>query len=73
MKLNITLFNFHSDEHKTIKAIKCHKPKMSDAKGATWDVTGETESGIGILCDTSWGLYGYFQQDNQWYKFRMID
>lgn len=54
-----------------VQIIKCHKPKMTDHRGRTWDtmpiILPDGTKTDGYL-DTTWGYYIYFVIDNQWYK-----
>jgi hypothetical protein len=60
-----------------MKAIKCNRPKFSNAFGRTWDecakivlTTGES---FYAWIDTSWGTWSYFQHDGRWYKVKVTD
>jgi len=56
------------------RAYKCHRPKMTNHAGRTWDSLGYVEiddKKHKAFCDTTWGWYGYFSIGELWYKFRM--
>lgn len=56
---------------RVVKVIKCHKPKMSDHRGRTWDsisVILPNGQQINGYLDTTWGHYVYFVMDNHWRK-----
>lgn len=55
-------------------SMKCHRPKMRDHRGATWDqhkiIDAKGGEHTGHL-DTSWGQFFYFPHDGQWRKARI--
>ena len=69
--LAIGNFRYTTGANFVKRAYKCNPPKLSDTKGATWDVIGKLQGDIDVLTDTTWGAYAYFTQNNQWYKFKI--
>ena len=68
------IYNFTDDKTARLaNAYKTNKPKFSEHHGRTWDSLGDVTSNnviIPYIAVTTWGIYGYFQKDNQWYKFK---
>ena len=72
MKVTVNLYGYNKDtEREVINAIKTKEPKMTLHRGRTWDTIGRTQEGEKIKADTTWGFWGYFERDGQWYKFHL--
>ena len=73
------MFLEHVENNKKIKCIKTKQPKFSNHRGRTWDeVTivlhyNEKSEKVSLYYDSTWGTYGYFFFQNQWYKINLIE